>query len=82
MYVQMIHALARVGALIDDQPIARFSDALTARQFRGHANEPANDDLIGGCNVGGPRDVLVGHDQNMGWRPWGDVPERRDPLLP
>jgi len=64
--VKVIHGLAGVPSLVDDQPIAVLFDALSARHFRGHADEPPDRLVSGRGRRGCTGDVHVGDHQNVG----------------
>jgi hypothetical protein len=62
--VEMLDALAAVGAGVDDGAIA-FGEALLAGDFRGRAEQVADERLLFGGDLVEGVEVLAGHDENM-----------------
>ena len=73
MQVKVIYALSPVVTTVSDQTVAALSDTLLDGKLIGDGDHPPQQPLVFGADIANGFQVLVGNDQDVGWRLWVGV---------
>jgi hypothetical protein len=73
MQVKVIYALASVGTTVSDQTVAALSDTLLYGELIGDGDHLPQQPVVFAADIANGFQVLIGNDQNVGWRLWVGV---------